>query len=320
MLRIPEKYNSPKLIYSILYLIILSTAVLESGGLFGSEIIYNGYDNTVKHRILDNCSDLYPKMNRGMLSWYMVCSSEYVFGNARVVPFLFSIGLIPMTFLLARKMSNSYIIGLLSSAALAINPVFLVFDDSAAYHQFWVFFLLCSLYFGYKYPVLSGPFLIISVASKSAALLFVPSMIFLFWKNKTALISTGLCLAVVTLYSISGRPELVQNLILKPLDTQFGAYHTFWIFTKHAHPIMMLVIPIGAAIAFYFKEYRIGAAISASLIMYFGVVSSTILVTFPYHTIPIMIFMNIGYAIGLHKLYTIIQTRINRSKINKIKT
>src|SRR5205807_10536076 len=109
----------------------------------------------------------YSETARNPVKWYVDRIGYKLFnGYDNVLPFLFSLGIIGMTYLVAYSISQKRIVGILSSIFVCINPLFYNWASSVTYDQVWVFFLLSSIWLVYRKPILSIPFYLASITTK----------------------------------------------------------------------------------------------------------------------------------------------------------
>lgn len=125
------------------------------------------------------------KDTRDPLKWYVNCLSYKVTGSASFIPILFSIGLIPLVYLLSTQLTNDRLIGLIAVTAFIPNPLYSQWITSSTYDQTWSFFLILSVYlmFRFKGTQLAIPFLLTSFLAKSLGVLYLPAWIYSLWKT-----------------------------------------------------------------------------------------------------------------------------------------
>lgn len=249
------------------------------------ETIYGGYQS-IAPRIIQNCDNLYSYMNRSLLSWELVCLSNDL-GNSRIIPFLFSIGIIPMTFLFVEKATKSTITGVLAAIGISINPVFLIFDDSAAFPQVSAFLIITSMYLAYRSLYLVSPVFLFAVMAKPVALFFVPALLIMLYPNKKPMILLFSVFLAIIGYTLLGGVELMQGSI-KSFDLYGAIQEMFWVFTKH---LSIWILPPLLLTCIFYKN-RLSIALCLSITSYVLVSASTTAAIFPYHTIPIYVLMS----------------------------
>lgn len=122
------------------------------------------------------------KPYRNFLKSWLNCAS-YHLGNDRILPVLFSIGCVYLTYLLGHSMSKDRIIGLIAAAALALNPLLTKFDSSPTYDQAWAFFFLLSMVLLFRMPKLSPLAYPLAIFSKVYAVGFLPLYLYTAYRH-----------------------------------------------------------------------------------------------------------------------------------------
>ena len=107
--------------------------------------------------------------------------------NVKIIPFVFSILVIIITYFLTRELSQKRFAGIISMIIVLQSYTFLRYDTIAIYDNFWTLFYLLSLYFILKKWYLSGISYILSIFSKAFSLVFLPMSLFVIFKSKTTL-------------------------------------------------------------------------------------------------------------------------------------
>jgi len=110
--------------------------------------------------------------------FFLLKSSEEIFQNIRIVPFLASISLLILTYLFSVEIFKKRFSGLISVTILLHSYIFLTFSSAAAYTNFWTLFYLLSLYLIIKKWQFSILSYLTSVFSKLLTITFLPSTLF----------------------------------------------------------------------------------------------------------------------------------------------
>jgi len=103
---------------------------------------------------------------------FLLFSSQVVFHNVKVIPFIGSISLIFITYFLTVRISKKRFAGLVAIAVLLQSHTFLRYDTTATFSNFWTSLYLVSLYMIYKKWPLSPLTYIASIFSKAFTALF----------------------------------------------------------------------------------------------------------------------------------------------------
>ena len=118
------------------------------------------------------------------IKYFFLSSSVNLFDNIRILPFVASIGLLILTYLITAEISQKRFAGIIAFVILLQSHVFLTYDTTASYDNFWILFYLLSLYLIYKTWPLSPISYILSFMSKSLSIMFFPqSLFFIFRAN-----------------------------------------------------------------------------------------------------------------------------------------
>ena len=114
--------------------------------------------------------------------FFLLGSSLNLFENIRVLPFIASIALLILTYFITLELAQKRFSGLIAVAILLQSPVFLRYDTTATYENFWTLFYLLSLYSIYKAWPASAVFYILSIFSKPITAIFFPMNLFLIYR------------------------------------------------------------------------------------------------------------------------------------------
>ena len=141
---------------------------------------FGDYDR-VKNRVLkwniDQIGNTEPHFR------YMLLYSSLTFlDNIRIIPFIASIALVIVTYFLTKELAGKRFSGLVATAILLTSPVFLRYDTTATYENFWILLYIFSLYLLYKFWPLSAVPFILSIASKPLTVLFLPMTLFFIYR------------------------------------------------------------------------------------------------------------------------------------------
>lgn len=315
----PHLSISNKKAYISLSVIILLVLAIEIDELWQPEAIYGTSFDIVNDGIILDCNNILNTMNRSVPAWYMVCWSDAYLGNARILPFVFSMALLPLTFLVARQITKNNIVSLVATTGLAVNPLFWLFNDTSTFHQFWVVWLLLSIYFIEKKPILAGPFYVLAIFSKAMPLLFLPIIIYYTiksnCKNKKLVVASYsmICLAI-GVYVIADGNIVIQGNMEKPLIFEFlldepqyvkGLENTWWNITKHTAGLGAVLFFVSAVSSWFYNKkifwFIVGIFCTIPLLEIFTPYSS-----WPYRLLPLVVFMSIGASIFFIKLLSYI--------------
>jgi len=115
---------------------------------------------------------------------FLLYSSQEVFQNVKIIPFIGSLSLVFLTYLLTVQISKKRFAGLIAMVILLQSHTFLRYDTTATFSNFWVSLYLVSLYLIYKKWPLSPLAFVASIFSKPITFLFFPMTIFFAIRTK----------------------------------------------------------------------------------------------------------------------------------------
>lgn len=290
------KKHYPKLILVLLVVIFIS---LHYGKI---EHPVNPNYGAIKEQYLKSCTLTKFPEDRGPLKQWMLCGSERVFGNINVVPFLFSVGLIPMTYLLARKITNSEIRSLVAASLLLGSPIIAYLGTSAALTSDWAFFLISSMYFVYRKPEIALLFFIASLSAKGLPLLILPAMIYFIWQTKlpsrniTVLlfVDIGIIMCIIPFLGVT---SIIQDNGFAYHPEEFDhAVKDLW-FVFRSDKLQFIILPLSAFIIYKSKN-QMAKPLLVLMGMFYSMVFLlpifSIYQMFDYRMIPLVVWGAIG--------------------------
>jgi len=155
----------------------------------------------VKQRVENWSPDQITRSFEPHVNYFLISSSMILFGNYAVIPFLASIALVIIVYFFTKQITNKRFAGIVAAIILLQSNVFLIFDTSIAYTNFWVLFYLLSLYFMYKAWPLSPILYIISIPAKALTVTFLPMSIYFLLRcsisRKKKMIISGAIIGIV---------------------------------------------------------------------------------------------------------------------------
>jgi len=168
-----RKFETSKKITLIILLIIFSIYI----GFSIPELSLNEIDRYGDYVILESALELWPdgKSDNSYVNeqldryvrMALLDTSQNVFGNIKFLPFIASILVVFLTYLLTVQLTDKRFAGIISILVLLQSNIFLKFDTVAVYENFWVLFYMISLYAIKKRWILSPLFYILSVFTKA---------------------------------------------------------------------------------------------------------------------------------------------------------
>ena len=265
---------------------------------------FGEYEEKLPH--IEEQNDRYVKM-------ILLIFSLEILQNVKIIPFVFSILVIVITYFLTRELSQKRFAGIISMIIVLQSYTFLRYDTIAIYDNFWTFFYLLSIYLIFKKWYLSSVSYILSIFSKAFSLTFLPMSLFLIFKSKislrkkilTCVTYAGMIITIISIWRVD------QTLYPKILEIDTNA---FWIgFTKWSYQMQLdlflifTILPLIVGLYYKAKQKIVAAEIMMFLILGaltvgpFVELFTTFYVTFPYRFVPLVVFFAIGVGILLAK-------------------
>jgi len=135
--------------------------------------------------------------------YFLIWSSYTLFGYYTIIPFIASIALLLLTYFFTTKITSKRFAGIISMIVLLQSNVFLTYDSTVSYTNFWILLYLLSLFLVYKAWPLSPVSYLLSIFSKALTATFLPMSVFFIYrsnisKNKKIILassSVGIILA-----------------------------------------------------------------------------------------------------------------------------
>jgi len=133
----------------ITMIVILSVYVATTAAELEEEQKYEDYIG-VKKRLETWSPDQITNSFEPHVRYFFIWSSMILFGNDAVIPFLASISLLIIVYFFTKEITHKRFAGIVAMLILLQSNIFLTFDTTVAYTNFWILFYLLSLYFVYK--------------------------------------------------------------------------------------------------------------------------------------------------------------------------
>jgi len=245
---------------------------------------------------------------------FLLYSSQEVFQNVKIIPFIGSLSLIFLTYLLTVQISKKRFAGLVAMIILLQSQTFLRYDTSATFSNFWTSFYLLSLYLIYKKWPLSPPAFLASIFSKSLTFVFFPMTLFFIFRSrisKKSKISLTISYLVI-LVGVIGALFMIEDVGFGQTITSFDFVEFVSGFTAWAFQLridgLILVFLLPLSIALFFVALRRNREADSILVLIGGVLLSMPLLSGftefniqPYRWMPLIAFFAIGVGVLLSK-------------------
>ena len=237
---------------------------------------------------------------------FLLSSSFIIFGNYKVIPFLGSMALIVMTYLLTNKITDSRLAGVIAAVIILQSNLFLSFSTTAVYSNFWVLFYIISLFMvvhktWFLYPITYA----MSIFSKILSITFIPITIFFVLnaeisikKKIILLLSLGILISVGIIFMNEIGMESTTDL-----NGFWNGFVSFSYQMRYDGLVVVFLIPIVTGLYLISKknQYANSVSIMISSVLLVGplLLAFTNVTTQPYRFIPLIVFCAIGIGMIL---------------------
>jgi hypothetical protein len=244
------------------------------------------------------------------VKYSLLIISEKVFGEYRVVAFFASIALLVTTFFITKEITKKRIPGIIAMLLVLQSNIFLSYDTSAAYSNFWILFYVLSLYFILKKWQLSHISFALSIFSKFLSGIFLPLTIFFVLNNTNGkkriyILTFYIILIIAGLFAIS---DLFGEINITYLPENFLKGFTQFSYQLIFDP-MILIFLLPLTVALFLKSLKgFNQANSIQILISGFLLVPPLLITFseqtnePYRLIPLVVFFAIGMSTLLGKI------------------
>ena len=249
--------------------------------------------------------------------FFLETTSMKIFENYKVIPFIASISLLILTYFFTTKITKKRFAGIVSMVIVMQSNIFLMYDTSVTYPNFWILFYLLSLYLVYiKWPL--SP--ISWVASAMSKLLLVPflpfSMFFIYRsdiskKTKLRVLIFYLIIAVLGIIFIfyTGMDIVGGELEFNSHDF-WGGFTTAYLALRFDGLVLIFLLPLTLGL-FFAARKGIVHADSMMLLILAMLLSAPLMqglsdfIIVPYRFIPLITFFAIGVGVLLSKNFNV---------------
>ena len=248
--------------------------------------------------------DLYVK-------YTLLTISQNFFGDMRVVPFLASIALLVTTFFIAKEITKKRVPGIIAMVLVLQSNIFLTYDTSATYSNFWILFYVLSLYLILRKWQLSHMSFVLSIFSKSLSAIFLPMTMFFVLNNTKGrrriylTVSYGV-LMIAGVFAASNSNIMFGDTTYLPENFTKGI-ETFSYQLRFDPIILIFLLPL--SVMLFLKSLRGFSQANSIQVLIFGfLLIPPLLITFteqtnePYRLIPLVVFFAVGVSTLLGKI------------------
>ena len=244
------------------------------------------------------------------VKYSLLIISEKVFGDYRVIAFFASIVLLIVTYFITKEITKKRVPGIIAMLLVLQSNIFLTYDTSAVYSNFWILFYVLSIYLVLKKWQLSHISFVLAMFSKLLSIVFLPFTIFFVLNNTEGkkrmyllifygiLITAGL-FAVGNLFDDTNITYLPENFV--------KGFEQFSYQLRFDPIILIFLLPL--TVALFLKSLKgFHQANSIQILISGFLLIPPLLITFseqtnePYRLIPLVVFFAIGVSILLGKI------------------
>ena len=245
------------------------------------------------------------------VTYFFLKTSDMIFGNYKIFPFFASIGLLIVTYLFTTLITGKRFAGIISLVVMIQSSVFLSFDTSQTYSNFWALFYVLSLYLAVRFWMVSPAIYLLSIFSKVLTVAFLPMSIFFILfsdipKKKKAFVILTSMLIVAGGVIIFATQNLAETEGVGWNSDEFWAgMSTFANQIRHDGLVILFVLPLVFGLFMVSKRSRyansIMVMIAGMLVMVPLISGFTEMTNQPYRFVPLVFFFAIGVGTLLAK-------------------
>ena len=243
--------------------------------------------------------------------YFLLKLSVVLFDNYKIIPFFTSIGLLLVTYLFTTLITGKRFAGIISLVIMIQSNLFLSFDTSATYSNFWTLFYVLSLYLAVRLWMVSPAIYLLSIFAKVLTVAFLPMSIFFVLssdipkKKKAFVVLTSVIIVAggVVIFA-------TQNLA----ETEGTGWNSdeFWTGLssfanqiRHDGLIILFVLPLIFGLFMVSKRSRYANSIMvmiAGMLVIVPLISGlTEITNQPYRFVPLVFFFAVGVGTLLSK-------------------
>jgi len=245
------------------------------------------------------------------VKYSLLLISEKVLGDFRIIAFLVSISLLILTYLVTEAITKNKFAGLVSLLLVIQSNIFLSFDTSAVYSNFWILFYLLSLYVVIKMWFATPVLFVISIFCKMIVGIFAPMSIFFIFnseipKNQKLFLSSIIVILLVIGGIVFLGTQESEKLTSFKIDRFWEGFASFAFQMRLDYITILFLVPLIFGLFLSSKKFK--HANSISILITGVLLSGPILAGMtdqtnqPYRFIPVIVFFAIGAGMLLPRI------------------
>jgi hypothetical protein len=308
LLRVVFEFEISKKLAFLVLVILIGTYTMFTANEVWQEDSWEDFDRTVRPSLEQWSID--DPFSVKTLVYFLGNSSLVVFGTYRAIPFLSSLGLLVLTYLVTLELSKKRFSSIIAVVLVIQSNNFLAYDTTITYPNFWIMFYLLSLYLIFKKWYVSIVSYVLSIFTKILAVGFIPfSVVFTALSEiptkKKILVIMSYCttsiIGVIVLHILNIR--VFGSLTFNPND--FFSSMTI-LPTQFRQDIVLVLFLLPVVFGLFIKAKNGISNANSVLILIFGtfllamfIPTFTTYTNSPYRFIPLSIFFAVGVGMLL---------------------
>lgn len=302
---------SSKIAFSVVVILLGLYTILTVSEISQDEP-WEDYTRAVKPKLEKWSIQEFTSPTGNPLTFFFETTSMSIFGNYKIIPFIASIALLVLTYFITVQISKKKFAGIISLVFVLSSTIFLTYDTSITYPNFWILFYLFSLFTINKVWPLSSISFLLAALSKELAIFFLPMTLFFIYrsnltkKKKVQVFASYLIIIILgmTIVFLRGGDTL---------DTFTYDSHEFWSgFTTIASQFrfdgLIIISLLPLTIGLFILSRRGFKLVDSIMVLILGMLLSAPIISgfttytnAPYRFIPLIIFFAMGVGVLFSK-------------------
>jgi hypothetical protein len=243
--------------------------------------------------------------------YFLLKLSVTLFDNFKIFPFFASIALLLVTYLFTTLITGKRFAGIISLIIMIQSNLFLSFDTSSTYSNFWTLFYVLSLYLMLRLWMLSPAIYLLSIFAKVLTVTFLPMSIFFVLSSDISRKKKTFVVLVSTIIIAGGGMVFAsQNLAETEglgwnSDEFWTGMSSFANQIRHDGIIILFVLPLVFGLFMISKRSRYANSVMlmiAGMLVIVPLISGlTEITNQPYRFMPLVFFFAVGVGTLLSK-------------------
>ncbi len=290
--------------------IILAVFTAATAGQTTTEELWDDYKG-VKERVDSWTISDFAKSFEPHVKYFFLSASIHVFGNIRAIPFIASIVLLALTYFFTKEITQNRFAGIVATLLLVQSNVFLSYDTTSTYDNFWILLYLFSLYLIYKKWLPSPVSYLLSIFAKPLTIAYMPMSLFFIARSdisrKAKLYSLGLY-GIIIIIMVAAALGLKTNLTGTGIGFDsanfWNGFSAMALQMRFDYIILIFLVPL-TVMLFFASRKGVVHADSIMIFILIILLSAPFLTGFteqtnqPYRLVSLSVFFAIGVGVLL---------------------